>query len=336
VVRIFRTSVLLLGGLVLMSVLFLGVLPVLMDPPLALAQPGGPGGPGGKGMKGPRDPNAFFNKLARGKDVIIVSEMPPFFQDKMAAFLKEKGITDGRMTRDLFAEYVPQMMGGRRKGGPPGGGGAPPSPGTPASPGADPAGEDEANLRARFKRLDLNGDGVLSPDEMPGNLRSSLNRYDKNKNGVIDFDEYKEYVRDRRQTRGTGGWGGFQPGGEAPVEEDQRPTVYRADNLPKDKNFPTWFAELDRDKDGQVGLYEWKAMGRPVDEFVKWDLNGDGFITAEEVLRYLKAQAKKDAKAGTSSDPSASGPASPWGPPGWPKGGGKGGKGGKGGRNKGG
>jgi Ca2+-binding EF-hand superfamily protein len=51
---------------------------------------------------------------------------------------------------------------------------------------------------------------------------------------------------------------------------------------------PPWFRDLDRNGDGQVTVQEWQHGGRPLDQFGQYDLNDDGIITAEEVLRYLK------------------------------------------------
>jgi hypothetical protein len=57
----------------------------------------------------------------------------------------------------------------------------------------------------------------------------------------------------------------------------------RPGRLPK--NLPEWFKELDADGDNQIALYEWKAKREDVQEFNKYDLNGDGFITVDEVVR---------------------------------------------------
>jgi hypothetical protein len=56
------------------------------------------------------------------------------------------------------------------------------------------------------------------------------------------------------------------------------------------RGLPAWFEQLDTDKDGQIGLYEWKGAGRPIAEFLAMDLNRDGFVTVEEALRYQKAR----------------------------------------------
>jgi hypothetical protein len=80
------------------------------------------------------------------------------------------------------------------------------------------------------------------------------------------------------------------PEGAAPnapaEEEEKRPLVHRPGKLPK--GLPDWFARLDTDGDGQIGLYEWRDSGRSLDEFRKLDRNGDGFITIEEALHSVK------------------------------------------------
>ncbi|MFO0851895.1 MAG: EF-hand domain-containing protein [Gemmataceae bacterium] len=111
--------------------------------------------------------------------------------------------------------------------------------------------------------------------------------------------------------------GGFNPqaGGDrrsgAEVEETVRPEVHRYGKLPK--GIPTFFEELDGDKDGMVGLYEWRRAGRPTASFVEMDLNADGYLTADEWLRFQKQQIEKRASEDGESPRPSSGP-SPGGP----------------------
>jgi len=65
-----------------------------------------------------------------------------------------------------------------------------------------------------------------------------------------------------------------------------RPSVFRAGKLPP--GLPDWFQKLDTDGDGQVALWEWRKGGKKLEDFLLWDLNEDGFITAEEALRKLE------------------------------------------------
>jgi hypothetical protein len=73
-------------------------------------------------------------------------------------------------------------------------------------------------------------------------------------------------------------------------KEEARPSVFRAGKLPP--GLPDWFRQLDKDGDGQIGLYEWRAGGRSLEEFARIDRNDDGFLTPEEVLYYLAQQSE--------------------------------------------
>ena len=146
----------------------------------------------------------------------------------------------------------------------------------------------DAIAEYRFRQLDTNGDGLLNYDEMAQDeaLQSERQKWDTNGDGNIDLNEFKEYMKARIQqfqAGRTGGQQGWNPLQMLEEDQDKKPVVYRAGKLPP--NIPAWFRELDTDGDGQVGLYEWKAAGRPIPEFETYDLNGDGFLTVEEVMK---------------------------------------------------
>jgi len=105
------------------------------------------------------------------------------------------------------------------------------------------------------------------------------------------------------------------PTGPPQEEEDRqdggerRPVVYRAGKLPKD--LPPWWAELDTDQDGQIGLYEWRLGGKALEEFAEMDLNGDGLLTAEEYLKYAKLAKESGGKIPSLADTLVSADAGP-------------------------
>src|SRR5439155_26565460 len=69
-------------------------------------------------------------------------------------------------------------------------------------------------------------------------------------------------------------------------EEEKKAVVYRAGHLPPELE-KHWFKDLDKDGDGQIGLYEWKNSGRYIEAFKAIDRNDDGFITIAEMLAFM-------------------------------------------------
>ncbi len=196
---------------------------------LGLASAGRAQPPGGGGRGQFRfDPNMIFDRMANGRDYIVIAEMQRG-RERMEQWAAAQGITNGQLTREQFLRFMQERMAERGNRGP--GGGPPPAqPGAPAAP-ANPA--------------PAEGGAAPTPGAMPEVVPAL-----------------------------------------PPAEEEKRPTVHRPGKLPK--GLPDWFAKLDTDGDGQIGLYEWKAAGRSLEEFRRLDRNGDGFITIEEALRAAK------------------------------------------------
>jgi len=271
--------------------------------------PGGMPSMGGSSSRGGMDPSFMFNRYANGGDVIVISQVRssffPQLQEWMTQYAQRNGISSGQLTREQFAGFYQDVLSqqmanrGSFRGGPPSGAPTGVPSGSPTGTVGNTDSFDEERARQRFRERDHNGDGVLSPDEASDTLRAEFSQWDANHNGVIEWDEYKEYYKARnsymRDQYGQGG--GYNPNNPMqpgdpnfPIpEEDRKPTVYRSGNLPKE--LPPWFAQMDRDRDGQIGLYEWKDAGRTTVEFREIDANQDGFITVEEALRSVKRQA---------------------------------------------
>lgn len=185
-------------------------------------------------------------------------------------------------------------------------------PGQPPPEKFKPQGEDKVfekfvyETDKAFEQLDENGDRFLNEDEMPLPLKQELGRWDVNRDGLIDVQEYRNYLHARLRLsldgkldvtpdvfvkekkpkeRDKGNAGGeVRVGGVEDI--DSRPLVFRAGKLPRE--LPEWFERLDTDKDGQVGLYEWRRANFPPKEFQPLDRNKDGFLTAEEVLFHAR------------------------------------------------
>jgi Ca2+-binding EF-hand superfamily protein len=177
------------------------------------------------------------------------------------------------------------------------------------SEGAVPQAVQVEQSRKNFQRLDLNRDGVLTTDEMPAALLEQRSRWDRNRDQAIDADEYWNYYKDRLESLSRQIANGeidlnLPRGAPAATQPPTRDTEgrlsrFRYGNLPPE--VPSWFTELDTDRDCQVGLYEWVKADRSPDDFRRWDHNDDGFITVREVLLYLARQSEARPTAGSSA-----------------------------------
>lgn len=291
------------------------------------------GGPGGGGFRGGPSggssrfsPDAIWERMSGGKSTIDLKSVNPFMRRGLEEFAKQKGITNGQITKEQFQEYFKSLrerMEKRRKeweqkrGSSGGSSGSDGGRSRWGRSGGSPPSKEELEKRIKestdsyFKGRDRNKDGYLDQKEMSDRLRSSLKEYDKNGDGKISYDESKAYIRgfwerrlgiSRRDSRKS-----TSSSGPTKVDEDileKRPVVYRAGHLPEELK-GTWFSELDHDNDGQVAMYEWRGAGKDLQEFEeKYDRNGDGLITPEEMLFYLKyvaADKKSDSSSGKGS-----------------------------------
>jgi Ca2+-binding EF-hand superfamily protein len=273
---------------------------------------GGPGGGYGAMFADPSTVDKIFDRMSQNHPGYIVISESKGMGGPMQEWANANNVTGGQLTREQFQQfgkwYGEQLSsgqiqlpnyGGGKGGGNPGGGnfGGKGGFGGPGGGQQQPVDLD-AMAVARFKQADLNGDNYLTEDEMSNTLKTIQpngeplwKKYDKNNDGKLDLEEYKAYFKEAANAR-NGALPG-ETGADALILEEEwekRPVVLRAGKLPKE--MPPWFAELDTDKDGQIGYYEWMKSGKSWEEFNQMDRNGDGLLTAEEVIWYLKIKIK--------------------------------------------
>lgn len=162
--------------------------------------------------------------------------------------------------RDEFAKFTKRLM----RDNPP--------------PAADAPGPHEDADKV-FRVLDRDGNGELDSDEFTAGLKGDKLRADIDGNGRISKEEYRDYFQ-RKVVAKADVMFATAKNGDAGGKAGGKPKP--------GGGLPEWFTTLDTDKDGQIALHEWRKAGRPIALFTDMDLNGDGFVTRDEYLRYVK------------------------------------------------
>lgn len=162
---------------------------------------------------------------------------------------------------------------------------------------------------------DTNKDGVLAKrDDEWKNLRGTPENADYNKDGIITVDELTERLMERSResyassSRG-GSYGGY--GSKPAVGTNGKPVRFLTATERLPEGLPTWFTRGDLNGDGQVsmGEYATKWDDAKISEFMKYDLNADGMITAAECIAVEKSRGGSSSTrtASTYGPPSAGG-----------------------------
>lgn len=156
------------------------------------------------------------------------------------------------------------------------------------TPRRQDAGADPQQLAAQLMRFDRNGDGVLTPDELPERMQSLFARADLNKDGKLTADEI------RQSAAKTSGPHGRGTGSEEISRMRLDPLLDVLDtnhdgmlSAAEIEEAPAHLLQLDKNHDGTLGPDE-IAMRQPtpaeraahmLDEF---DTNHDGKLSSEE------------------------------------------------------
>lgn len=180
-------------GLLCVSVVTWGAIQV------ATAQDQGPGGREG-------GPPPLVAALDTNRDGVITA-------DEIAAAPQSLARLDKNSDGQLTPEELRPPMPGNREGGPGG-------PQGDRGPGGErgPMMNAEETV-ARWMSFDRNGDGQLTPQEVPGQLHSLITRADQNSDGVVTRDELNAAC----QQEGGGNQGRPQGMGRPPQGEGRPP-----------------------------------------------------------------------------------------------------------------
>jgi len=230
------------------------------------------------------DPGVVFDQLmSKGRGYFLISEVRSNRAD-LEKFAAQEGIKDGKLTRNQFVKFWNLRSEQRKQ-----------VDSKIAKKSKKPDDDDDdppLNPAERvFNDLDLNRDGFLNAEEIAfaKQFKNEWKKWDADDDGLISLDEWKAYWRQKDMAPGV--LAKKNPSEQETASAKKPPAnkidakVVQAQVSKTPAVLPAWFAQIDLDKDGQISLYEWKKAGKDIEEFLKLDLNDDGFLTAKEVLR---------------------------------------------------
>ena len=150
--------------------------------------------------------------------------------------------------------------------------------------------ERDRGPEATFQRLDDDGDGKLSPDELNMLARARFDQLDRDDDGVLSFDEFRE-MESQRDPEAT--FRRLDADDDGRIARDELPEWLRAR-----------FESVDTNDDGFVDEGEMKMMALRAREarnapsglmrrLMELDLDGDGRLHRDELseaMEYLRAQ----------------------------------------------
>jgi Ca2+-binding EF-hand superfamily protein len=219
------------------------------------AAPGGPGSPEGRpGLE------TMFKRLdANGDGKVTLDEVPEPRRERFKQLIARGDRDgDGALSEQEFIAAGPGAGAG--------------------SPDATQGPEGGGDVKRLFSRLDKNGDGKVTLDEVPEERRPRIERWirraDKDGDKALSLEEF------------TAAWRQGRPGEDRP-ESGRRPPFPSDRGLP----FPSLFSALDSDHDGKLSAAEISAASEVIR---KLDKNADGFVTPDEVMSQTPETDGKD------------------------------------------